>query len=259
MAKLEEALRGARGAGRPILVGYVMGGIRPDWTDLLTAMVDAGADAVEIGLPFSDPMLDGGTIQEASAVALDAGARISDILDRAAILQPTVPLIAMTYANHVYSRGVDTFCAMLADAGISGTIVPDLPLDEAEEYLACAAARHVDAILLASPATSRERLPLICSRSRGFIYSVSVMGTTGGAGPGEDGWSAADRARALTDTPVLIGFGVNTPEIAAHAVGHADGVIVASALMRRVLDGGSVGEISRAVGAIRSALDQVAA
>jgi tryptophan synthase alpha chain len=247
----------------PILVGYVTGGIREDWTDLLAAMADAGADAVEIGLPFSDPMLDGPVIQEASAAAIARGVTVASLLaqvreDGGGGAAGGVPLIAMAYANHAYSRGVARYCRDLADAGISGTIIPDLPLRECDEYLAAAADADLDATLMVSPATPQEQIAAIAGRSRGFLYVMSVMATTGPAGERDDarGWAVARQAREHSGSrPVLIGFGIDTPARAAAAARHADGVIVASALMRRVLDGATPADIGRQVAALRTALD----
>jgi tryptophan synthase alpha chain len=259
VAAVETALGAARAAGRPILVTYVTGGIRDDWTDLLAAMINAGADAVEIGLPFSDPMLDGPVIQQASAAAIARGATTADILaqlgNRAG---GDVPLIAMTYANHAYRRGPASYCRELAGAGIGGTIIPDLPVGEADDYLGAAQAAGLDATLMVTPATPDEQIRLIAGRSRGFLYVMSVMATTGPARGRDDtsGWAVAARARRHTPKPVLIGFGIDTPRRAVAAAEHADGVIVASALMRQVLDGATVGGISRAVTGLRAALDQ---
>jgi tryptophan synthase alpha chain len=259
MAAVEAALGAARDAGRPILVTYVTGGIRDDWADLLAAMIDAGADAVEIGLPFSDPMLDGPIIQQASAAAIDRGATTPAVLARLASgAGSSVPLIAMAYANHAYRRGPASYCRALADAGIRGTIIPDLPVSEAGDYLGAAQAAGLDATLMVTPATPDEQIRLIAGRSRGFLYVMSVMATTGPARGRDDtsGWAVAARARRHTQRPVLIGFGIDTPCRAAAAARHADGVIVASALMRQVLDGATAADISRAVADLRAALDQ---
>src|SRR6266436_6224031 len=148
MAAVETALDRARAADRPSLVTYVTGGIREDWTDLLAAMIDAGADAVEIGLPFSDPMLDGHTIQQASGAAISRGVTMADILGQLSAVAAGVPLIAMTYANHAYSRGLPAFCRQLADAGLSGVIIPDLPAVEAGDYLEAAGQAGLDATLM---------------------------------------------------------------------------------------------------------------
>jgi tryptophan synthase alpha chain len=257
MAAVETALRAARAAGRPILITYLTAGIRDQWTDLLTAMIDAGADAVEIGLPFSDPMLDGVTIQQASTAAIARGASTRRILAQLSAVDAAVPLIVMTYANHAYSRGVHRFCGMLADAGVTGSVIPDLPLEEAQEYLDAAASRGIDATLMISPVTPQDRVAAVCQRSRGFVYAMSVMATTGTTTtPRQAGWDTASRARAHSDRPVLIGFGIDTPDLAAQATQYADGVIIASALMRNVLDGATVSEIARSVSDLRAALDR---
>jgi tryptophan synthase alpha chain len=259
VAAVETALQRARAAGRPSLVPYVTGGIRADWTDLLAAMIDAGADAVEIGLPFSDPMLDGPTIQQACFAAISGGSTTAGILHQlSAAAADGVPLIAMTYANHAYSRGLPAFCRQLADAGLSGVIIPDLPAVEAGDYLEAAGQAGLDATLMVTPATGSEQIEAIAGRTRGFLYVMSVMATTGTANENADTarWAIAARARRHSPQPVLIGFGIDTPDRGAAAARHADGVIVASPLMRRVLDGASSAAIGRDVAALRTALDQ---
>ena len=259
MAAVETALSRARSAGRPSLVTYVTGGIRADWTDVLTAMIEAGADAIEIGLPFSDPMLDGYTIQQASAAAIGRGATTAGTLGQlSAAAACDVPLIAMTYANHAYSRGLPAFCRQLADAGLSGVIIPDLPAVEASDYLEAAGQAGLDATLMVTPATGLAQIKAIAGYTRGFLYVMSVMATTGNPHESADTarWAVAARARRHSPRPVLIGFGIDTPSRAAAAAAHADGVIVASALMRRVLDGASSACIGRDVAALRTALDE---
>lgn len=261
---VEAVLAGARAAGRRSLVTYVTGGIRDDWTALLDAMIEAGADAIEVGLPFSDPMLDGPVIQQASAAAIGRGARLPAILAELRRWRSSaprqVPLIAMTYANHAYGRGLDRFCRELADAGIGGTIIPDLPAAEADDYLAAAAAAGLDATLMVTPATPPDQMLAIAGRSRGFLYVMSVMATTGPRPERDDERAWATAARALRDSPrpVLIGFGIDTPQRAAAAACHADGVIVASALVRQVLDGAGPGDVARSVADLRRAVNGAA-
>ena len=278
MGRVETVLDRARAAGRPSLVSYVTAGIRADWTGLLAAMIEAGADAVEIGLPFSDPMLDGPVIQQASGTAISRGANTTAILAELRRARPRagqdgeVPLIAMSYANHAYHRGIARYCDELAGAGFSGTIIPDLPAGEADEYLAAAAAAGLDATLMVTPATPPAQMRAIARRSRGFLYVMSVMATTGSTNERDDErrWALAAQVLAAgpedsgertvgekqeSRRPVLIGFGIDTPARAAAAVRHADGVIVASALMRRVLDGAPSADIARAVGDLRAAVD----
>ncbi|MEV0901130.1 tryptophan synthase subunit alpha [Actinoplanes sp. NPDC049802] len=241
------------------LYPYLTGGITEDWTDYLLAYQEAGADAIEIGLPFSDPMLDGVTIQQASDRALRRGATVDTILgDLAAVRDRiNIPLFAMTYANLVFRDGPAVFCRRLADAGVTGLIVPDVPIDEAGALSATAATAGVDLVLLAAPVTPPERLAEIGARSRGFVYAVSLLGTTGE----RDELAAtaaplAARIKEVTSLPVLIGFGVSTPGQAAAAARAGDGVVVASALMRRVLDGAAPGDLFDDVAALRAAVDQ---
>jgi tryptophan synthase alpha chain len=262
---VETTLAGIRAAGRRSLVTYVTGGIRDDWTGLLDAMIGAGADAVEIGLPFSDPMLDGPVIQQASAAAIGRGARLEAILAQLGRWRGSaprqVPLIAMTYANHAYGRGLEEFCGELAAAGIAGTIIPDLPVGEADEYLAAAARAGLDATLMVTPATPQEQMQAIAGRSRGFLYVMSVMAVTGPRPERDDERAWATAARALRDSPrpVLIGFGIDSAQRAAAAACHADGVIVASALVRQVLDGAGPDDVARSVTGLRRAVDNATA
>jgi tryptophan synthase alpha chain len=164
------------------------------------------------------------------------------------------------YAQHAYGFGLGTYCRELADAGFSGTIIPDLPLGEADDYLDAASGAGLDATLMVSPATPEPQLRAIAARSRGFLYVMSVMATTGNARERDDTsrWAVAARARPHSPRPVLIGFGIDTPARAAAAVRHADGVIVASALMRRVLDGATTADVAQAVADLRSAIDRPA-
>lgn len=258
MAAVETGLESARAAGRPSLVTYVTGGARADWAGLLTAMIGAGADAVEVGLPFSDPMLDGPVIQQASGRAIARGATTDAILaELRGIDTGAVPLIAMAYASHAYQRGLDRYCRALAAAGFAGVIIPDLPAREAADYLAAAAAAGHDATLMVTPATPPQQLRAIAGRTRGFLYVMGVMNTTGQASQNSDahGWALADRARSLSARPALIGFGIDTPARARAAARHADGVIVASALMRAVLDGEAPAQVGGAVADLRAAVD----
>ncbi|MFI1996471.1 tryptophan synthase subunit alpha [Actinoplanes sp. NPDC020271] len=239
---------------------YLTGGITPDWIDYLLAFQEAGADAVEIGLPFSDPMMDGATIQQASEQALRRGATVDSILAdlAAARARIRIPLIAMTYANLVLRDGPEAFCRRLAQAGVSGLIVPDVPVDEADRLEAATTAAGIDLVLLAAPVTEPDRLAEIGRRSRGFVYAVSVMDTTGE----RDALAAtaaplARRIKEVTDLPVLIGFGISNLEQAATAARAGDGVVIGAALMRRVLDGASPDDLRTEVAAFRAALDRL--
>jgi tryptophan synthase alpha chain len=256
--RLEASLRGARDAGRKLLVPYVTGGLREDWTDAVVAMALAGADAIEVGVPFSDPVMDGPTIQEASARALERGATPTSVLAELAAVDAGVPLVAMTYYNLVFRAGHRRFASELARAGVSGAIIPDLPLEESGGWEADAAHGGIETVLLAAPVTPDDRLALITSRSRGFVYAVGLMGVTGerdsvAASAGR----LARRVKQVTDRPVLIGFGISTPAHAVTASGSADGVVVASALMRRFLDGAAPDDLGAQVAEMRAALDEM--
>jgi tryptophan synthase alpha chain len=253
---LEQHLRARRDAGQKLLVPYVTGGLGSNWVNVLRAMADAGADAIEIGIPFSDPVMDGPTIQEASQRALDLGATPLGILQQVKGLEVGVPLVAMTYYNIVFRTGHRRFARTLAEVGVSGAIVPDVPLEELPEWSRAADESAVATVLLASPVTPDDRLVRICERTRGFVYGVSLMGITGErASVAESAAVMAKRLKAVTDKPVLIGFGVSSPQHAVDAAAEADGVIVASALMRRMLDGASPEEVGALVGEMRAALD----
>ncbi|MBM3672535.1 MAG: tryptophan synthase subunit alpha [Actinobacteria bacterium] len=254
--KLESSLRARRDDGAKLLVPYVTGGLGADWLDVVRAVCDAGADAVEIGIPFSDPVMDGPTIQEASSRALADGATPAGIVADAAKLDVDVPLAVMTYYNPVHHAGHERFASSLADAGIDAAIVPDLPVDELDAWAAAADAVDVETVLLASPLTPDDRLAVICERSRGFVYGVSLLGVTGART--EVAAAALEmgrRLKAVTDRPALIGLGISTGEQAVEAAAVADGVIVGSALIALLLDGGGPEAAGSFVCQLREALD----
>jgi len=254
--RLESHLRARRDAGAKLLVPYVTGGLGPEWLDVVRAVVDAGADAVEVGIPFSDPVMDGPTIQEASQRALEAGATPAKIVAEAAHLEVEVPLAVMTYYNLVHHAGHERFAASLTDAGIDGAIVPDLPLDELDGWGEAADAAGVETVLLAAPTTPDDRLAAICERSRGFVYGVSLLGVTGArAQLASAAARMGERLKAATDRPVLLGVGISNGAQAAEAAAAADGVIVGSALIARLLDGGGPEGAHALIADLRKALD----
>jgi tryptophan synthase alpha chain len=253
---LETRLRGLRDGGRKLLVPYVTGGLGPDWLEVVRAFAANGADAIEIGLPFSDPVMDGPTIQEASQKALDGGATPLGIINALSDVDVDVPLVAMTYYNVVFRTGHRRFAAALHDNGVTGAIVPDLSLEELPDWSRAADEGGVETVLLASPITPDERLARIVDRSRGFVYGVGLMGVTGERERvAESAKVIAKRLKAVTDLPVIIGFGVSTPAHATELAADADGVVVASALMRKLMDGAAPGELGAMVGELRRALD----
>ncbi|MFM8237162.1 MAG: tryptophan synthase subunit alpha [Actinomycetota bacterium] len=254
---LESHLRARRDAGAKALVAYVTGGLSADWPDVVRAVVAAGADAVEIGIPFSDPIMDGPTIQAASQRSLARGTTPVSVIEETSRLDVDVPLLVMTYCNIIERLGSHRAAELLRDAGVDGSIIADLPLDEAGPWGEVAAAAGIENVLLAAPSTPDDRLAEICERSRGFVYGVALMGVTGErAALAEDAGAIARRCRACTDRPVLLGVGISNPEQAVAAAADADGVVVGSALLRRLLDGGGPDEAAAFIGSLRAALDE---
>jgi tryptophan synthase alpha chain len=264
---LEHHLRAQRETGRKLLVPYVTGGLGSAWLDVVRAVADAGADAIEIGIPFSDPVMDGRIIQEASRRAIEIGATPAGIIAELAKVDIGVPLVAMTYYNPVQHYGHARFAASLVASGIDGAIIPDLPLDELTgrpgsdgvepSWSDAADDAGVETVLLAALTTPENRLGAICARSRGFVYGVSLLGVTGERAKLSGGaLEMGRRLKAATDKPVLLGVGLSTPEHAVEASRVADGVIVGSALVRRLLEGGGPEQAGALMAEFRQALDR---
>lgn len=219
------------------LMPYLMGGF-PSVDDSLRvaqAYVDGGADLIEFGLPFSDPLADGPVIHAAAVDALAAGAVIDKLLDGIAPIAAQVPVMVMTYFNIIHARGVERFLGRCADLGIAGLIVPDIPLEESAALLGPCDAHGLALIQLIAPTTPDERIARICAQARGFIYTVSVTGTTGERSADAAGLAElVGRVRAHTELPVAVGFGISEPEQAARVAEVADGAIVGTRLVREV-------------------------
>jgi len=242
---------------RAALMPYVMGGF-PTLEESLRigeACVQGGADVIELGLPYSDPLADGPVIHAAGTQALAAGANVAGVLEVARALAASVPVVLMCYANMVFAPGVDAFLERLQRAGASGLIVPDLPQGEAPEVLTSCDERGLALVPLVAPTTTPERLAAIGASARGFVYTVSVVGTTGerrALGEGLAGLIA--RVKASTRAPVAIGFGIATPEQARQAAeAGADGVIVGTRLVR------AAGEAEDPAGAVGAVVGELAA
>jgi tryptophan synthase alpha chain len=251
---LEATLRSRRARGRKLLVPYVTGGLG-GWEDAIRAAAANGADAVEVGIPFSDPVMDGPVIQAASQRALDGGATPAAITRSISTLDAGIPIAVMTYYNIVFRAGHERFARTLADNGIAAGIVPDLPLEEAGPWCEAADAAGVETVMLAAPTAPDERLPGICARARGFVYAVGVLGVTGERDRLADSAVAmARRLKAVTDRPVLVGVGVSNAEQAAAAVRVADGVIQGASVVRRLMDGGP-DAVGAYVAEVRKAID----
>jgi tryptophan synthase alpha chain len=231
----------AAAPGRAALMPYLMGGFPTVEGSLAVgeAYAENGADLVELGVPFSDPLADGPVIHAAGTRALAAGATVHAVLEAGARIAERVPVVAMCYANPMVARGVERFIGELADRGISGLIVPDLPLEESETVLAACDAAGVALVPLVAPTTPPARLEAIGRGARGFVYTVAVTGTTGERTGTSDQAALLARVKAATAVPVALGFGISTPEQAAAAAdAGADGVIVGSRLVRAVQEGG---------------------
>jgi tryptophan synthase alpha chain len=224
--------------GHAALMPYLMGGF-PDLDASLAigeAYADGGADLVELGVPFSDPLADGPVIHAAGTRALAAGATVLKVIELATALAERFPVVLMCYSNLVMARGVERFADEIAQAGVSGLIIPDLPLEESPPTLAACDAAGIALVPLVAPTSSEERLARIGAQARGFIYTVSVTGTTGERAQ-LDPAALLARVKAHAAVPVALGFGIGTPEqAAAAAAAGAEGVIVGSRLVRAAAD-----------------------
>jgi tryptophan synthase alpha chain len=256
-AGVERIAAAFAGSGkRAALMPYLMGGF-PDVEmsrAIGEAYADGGADLVELGVPFSDPLADGPVIQAAGTRALAAGTTVGAVLEVAAALSERLPVVLMCYANQVMARGVEAFSSELSRVGASGLIVPDLPLEEAGEVRTACEAAGIALVPLVAPTTPDERLTAIGAAARGFLYTVSVTGTTGERVALADTFAGVvERAKAHAAVPVALGFGIATPEHAAQAAAAgADGVIVGSRLVR------AAGEAADPAGAVREVVAAMA-
>jgi tryptophan synthase alpha chain len=234
---LEPSLRSRLDAGGRVFVPYVTGGLAGVDAELLRGLEAAGADAIEVGIPFSDPVMDGPVIQEASRRALEDGATPSSVLGTIKEAGLEVPVAVMTYANPVWHAGHEAFLDACVDAGVSGVIVPDLPVDEAGDWTSACQLASVGPVFLAAPGTSDDRLRTIGETSRGFVYCVATYGVTGARDRlAETAAVLVGRLRPLTSRPLLVGVGIAEPAQAAEACAFADGVVVGSALVRPLLE-----------------------
>jgi tryptophan synthase alpha chain len=245
---LGEHLKAKVQNGRKLVVPYLTCGL-PTPGEFIDLYVELGAhaDAIEVGIPFSDPVMDGPVIQESSVRALEAGITVDGCLGliKEALKRTSTPAAVMTYFNPVHSAGLETFAARAAAAGVSGLIVPDLPYEECGELASAVAAQGISLIQLVAPTTPGERASMLSAASRGWIYAVSRMGVTGlQESLASVAAEVVDRIKPHTDLPVLIGVGISSPELAVEACRVADGVIVGTAVVKRVLDGDLPGVVT---------------
>lgn len=239
-SRVQAAFAAARQEGRAALVGYLPAGFPTVAGSIqaLEVLVEAGCDAIEVGLPYSDPVMDGPTIQAAAQQALDGGFRTRDVLQVVeAVARTGAPTVVMTYWNPVERYGVERFAADLAAAGGAGLITPDLTPDEAGAWLAASEEHGLDRVFLVAPSSTDRRLRYTTEHCRGFVYATAVMGVTGArATSSELAAPLVARTQAVTDLPVGVGLGVSNGTQAAEVAAYADGVIVGSAFVRQVLD-----------------------
>lgn len=247
--RLDTKFQELNAAGRKAFVSYIMAG-DPDFDrslEIVRGLPAAGVDVIELGLPFTDPMADGQTIQLAGQRALESGMTLNKTLDLARAFRKddnTTPIVLMGYYNPIYSHGVDQFLADAKAAGIDGLIVVDLPPEEDVELCIPAQAAGLNFIRLATPTTDDKRLPRVLQNTSGFVYYVSITGITGAAeADTADVAPEVARIKASTNLPVIVGFGINTPEKSRAIASVADGAVVGSAIISRIAAGDSVSDI----------------
>jgi tryptophan synthase alpha chain len=243
MPSVSSCLESLRDRGECALIPFITAG-DPDLTTTAAALKtldQAGADLIELGVPYSDPLADGPVIQAAATRALARGVKLKDVIEMVAQVSPQIqaPIILFTYYNPILNLGIRNFLTQIAAAGVKGLVVPDLPLEEAEELLVPAAEIGIEVILLVAPTSSQERIVAIAAKSQGFIYLVSVTGVTGiRSGLDERVGDILAKLRSVTDKPIAIGFGIAAPEHAQQVrAWGADGAIVGSAMVKRLATG----------------------
>jgi len=249
MTRIDEKFAALKADGKKAFVAYVMAG-DPDYAtslEIVKGLPAAGVDVIELGIPFTDPMADGPTIQLAGQRALEAGQTLQKTLDMATAFRetdPTTPIVLMGYYNPIHNRGVARFLEDAKSAGIDGLIVVDLPPEEDEELCIPAQAAGLNFIRLATPTTDAKRLPKVLTNTSGFLYYVSITGITGAAEAEAKAVAPeVTRIKASTDLPVIVGFGVKTPGTAEAIAGVADGTVVGSAIVDRIGRGDSVADV----------------
>ena len=256
MSTLETTLRSLRNDGRKALVIYLMAGVVPDWLDHVAAAADGGADLVEIGAPFSDPIMDGVVIQQAATKALEAGTTLVSALAELSSRSLGIPQVLMTYANVLHRHGWEPVSAALQAAAISGVILPDLPPEESRDVDPILLAHDVAPIRIFAPSTSPQRAHIIATHCHGFAYAAASMSVTGKAQGVGLAQQVCSVIRETSDLPVYVGIGISSPEDAAAAIQFADGAIVGSALVRQIMNGGTPDETRQLVTALRVAIDE---
>ncbi|WP_423823940.1 tryptophan synthase subunit alpha [Salinisphaera sp. SPP-AMP-43] len=266
MSRLAKRFETLRSAGRTALIPYLTAGDpHPDATpDFMHALVDAGADVIELGVPFTDPMADGPVIQAACERALMHGTSLRQVLDMVARFRERdrdTPVVLMGYFNPIDSMGLDTFAARASEAGVDGALIVDMTAEEAPDIAPSLSAAGIDPVCLIAPTTGRERIARICENAAGFIYYVSFKGVTGAASLDTDRLAGQIAPiREATSLPIGVGFGVRTPDNAAAVAAVADAVVVGSALVREIAEHGddrdlTAQRLGQTLSAMRVAID----
>jgi tryptophan synthase alpha chain len=243
MSRIERRFAALKAEGRAGLVTFITAGDPDAATSrrLLTGLPAAGADVIELGMPFSDPMADGPAIQVASQRALAAGATLRSTLDLVQDFRSgddDTPIVLMGYYNPIHAFGVEAFCGAARQAGVDGLIIVDLPPEESRELVQPARAQGIDVISLTAPTTDDDRLSTVLAQASGFVYYVSIAGVTGTASAGRDAIAAAmTRLKRHTDLPIAVGFGLKSPDQVAVVAGLAEAAVVGSAIVQKIADG----------------------
>ncbi len=257
MTSLDARLRELR-TRRKALVPYFIGGLTSDWTTYVSAAILAGADVVEVGVPFSDPMMDGPVIQEGALRALRNEVTLESICHELAVAAFEVPIVVMTYYNVLHHFGLERSAELLAASGVAGVIVPDLAIEEASAWREVATAADVATVLMVAPSSPIDRVARIGGLAQGFVYAAARMAVTGRAADVGEAARVVASVRSVCDTPTYVGIGITTPEHASDAAAFSDGVIVGSALVQRILDGASAKDLEDSISSFRLALDGTA-
>jgi tryptophan synthase alpha chain len=257
VSKLHEAFAAAKAENRAALIAYLPAGFPtvPGAIDAIKAMVENGVDIVEIGLPYSDPLMDGPTIQAAVDQSLRQGTTIRDVLETVRAVAATgAPTLVMSYWNPIERFGVEKFAAELAACGGVGVITPDLTPEEAGDWIAASDAAGIDRVFLVAPSSTLERIEVVSNITTGFLYAASLMGVTGVQSVSAAAPALVERSRPYTNLPVAVGLGVSTAAQATEIAAYADGVIVGSAFVRKLIDAATPAEGVAAVGKLAAEL-----
>ena len=259
MTQLDSVMAKVRAENRAALIAYIPAGFpsKAGCAKAIKALAAAGVDAIEIGFPYSDPVMDGPVIQEAADISLKAGTNAADVFEALNVAASTgVAAVVMTYWNPVEKYGVQEFAASISTNSGSGVITPDLPVDEAQPWKAACAESDINSIFVVAPSTTDQRLEKVTAQCSGFVYAASLMGVTGArTGISSGAKDLVDRIRKVTDTPVAVGLGVSTREHAKEVAAYADGVIVGSAFINALSGADS---LDSGIKAVRALVEQLA-